>query len=180
MRSPCRNIELKARLHDPAAARQIAERLATAHLGVQQQTDTYYRCTVGRLKLRETEGQPAQLIGYMRPNELGAKASDYRIVEIADAKAIRAVLTETLGILAVVVKRRQIYLHHNVRVHLDEVQRLGSFLEFEAVLSDGVDAETGRQQIAWLRDQFMITHADLVNNSYSDMLLLTRPTDKDI
>ncbi len=82
-----------------------------------------------------------------------------------------AVLTETLGILVVVVKRREISLHHNVRIHLDEVQRLGSFLEFEAVLSDTVDAEAGRQQIAWLRDQFAITDVDLVRTSYSDLIL---------
>jgi len=172
--SPRRNIELKARLHDLAVARQTAERLATAHLGVQQQTDTYFRCAFGRLKLREIQGRPAQLIGYMRPDEPGAKASDYRIVELVDADAIRAVLTETLGILVVVVKQREVFLHHNVRIHLDAVERLGSFLEFEAVLADGVDAEAGCQQVGWLRKQFNIADADLVKNSYSDMLLFDR------
>jgi predicted adenylyl cyclase CyaB len=177
LNTPSRNIELKARLHDLPAARLIAERWATAHLGVQQQTDTYFGCTVGRLKLREIEGQPPQLIDYMRPDEPGAKASDYRIVEFADAETIRAVLTETLGILVVVVKRREIFLDHNVRIHLDEVQRLGSFLEFEAVLSDTVDAEAGQRQIVSLREQFVIADADLVRNSYSDMLLVTADRD---
>jgi predicted adenylyl cyclase CyaB len=174
MDSLSRNIELKARLPDLAAARRIAEQVATANLGIQRQTDTYFRCSQGRLKLRELEGRPAQLIGYLRPDQASAKASDYRIVEIADVEAIRAVLTETLGILAVVVKQREIFLHHNVRIHLDLVERLGTFIEFEAVLDNGVDAEAGRLQVAWLRDQFAIADADLVRNSYSDMLLADR------
>jgi len=33
-----------------------------------------------------------------------------------------------------VSKRREIYLWHNVRIHLDAVTGLGSFVEFEAVL----------------------------------------------
>ena len=52
MEAAC-NIELKARLRNLPAARQIAQRLATNYLGVQQQTDTYFHCTQARLKLRE-------------------------------------------------------------------------------------------------------------------------------
>jgi adenylate cyclase, class 2 len=166
-----RNIELKARVHDLAAARQIAEQVATAHPGTQRQTDTYFRCSSGRLKLREIEGHGAQLIGYDRPDEECATASDYRIIAIEDAQAARSLLTAALGILVVVSKQREIYLRHNVRIHLDDVDHLGAFLEFEAVICDGVNEETGRRQIAELRERFAIAETDLVRASYSDLLL---------
>ena len=35
----------------------------------------------------------------------------------------------------VVAKRRRLFLHRNVRIHLDEVDGLGSFIELESVLA---------------------------------------------
>jgi predicted adenylyl cyclase CyaB len=166
-----RNIELKARVHALAATRQIAVQVATAHLGTQRQTDTYFRCSHGRLKLREMDGQPAQLIGYLRSDENEAKVSDYRILAIEDATAARCLLSASLGVLVVVSKRREIFLHQNVRIHLDEVDDLGAFLEFEAVLGNGVDEEAGRRQLADLRDRFAIVETDLIQASYSDLIL---------
>ena len=72
-----RNIELKARLTDPDAARATARRLATESLGVLHQIDTYFRVAHGRLKLRETSNAAAELVQYRRPNDAAAKTSDY-------------------------------------------------------------------------------------------------------
>jgi adenylate cyclase, class 2 len=176
---PARNIELKARLPNLDAARKIAQRVATAYLGVQEQTDTYFHCPQGRLKLREivdygTQGSEppcriAQLISYDRPDEFDAKQSNYQIVEIDDPARADALKRE-MGIRVVVAKRREIFLHHNVRIHLDEVSGLGTFLEFEAVLGPQVDAVTGRNQVAELQTEFGIRQADLLAASYSDML----------
>jgi adenylate cyclase, class 2 len=174
MSSPARNIELKARVHDLDAARRIAELVATAHLGVQRQIDTYFRCSNGRLKLREIDGQRAQLIAYSRPDEMNVKPSDYRIVAIEDAHAARSLLTTALDVLVVVTKRREIFLRHNVRIHLDDVDQLGAFLEFEAVIGNGVDEETGRRQVDQLRDRFAIADADLVRASYGDLIMVDR------
>ena len=44
---PAKNIELKSRLPDLNAAREIAVRLATANLGIEEQTDTYFHCPSG-------------------------------------------------------------------------------------------------------------------------------------
>ena len=72
--------------------------------------------------------------------------------------------------LVVVSKQREVYLRHNVRIHLDEVNHLGAFLEFEAVIGGGVNEETGRRLIAELRDRFAISETQLVRASYSDLL----------
>jgi predicted adenylyl cyclase CyaB len=167
---PRENIELKARLGSIAPARAAAQRVATSQLPDQRQTDTYFHCPHGRLKLREIEGQQAQLIWYQRPDERQAKHSSYVLVPILDPAPAKQALDAALGIRAVVQKHREIYLHDNVRIHLDRVERLGTFLEFEAVLGLDVDAATARAQVERLRAQFDIADDDLITISYGEML----------
>jgi predicted adenylyl cyclase CyaB len=70
----------------------------------------------------------------------------------------------------VVEKHREIYLYRNVRIHLDEVRGLGSFLEFEAVLGPGVDQVAGQSQLDFLAREFSLDRGDLLSGSYSDMV----------
>lgn len=165
-----RNIELKARLADLDEARRIAQSLATKTLGAQDQTDTYFHCSNGRLKLRQIEHSPAHLVWYQRPDEEGPKASDYRLVPVANPETLKAALKDAYGIWCIVRKHREIYLHHNVRIHLDVVEGLGSFLEFEAVLSSDMDDDHGQKQLQELSRRFSISDADLLAGSYSDLL----------
>jgi len=165
-----RNIEIKARLADLAAARRVAERIATDRLGAQVQVDTYFHCREGRLKLREIEGLPAHLIGYSRPDRLGPKASNYVLAPVPDPASLKQALSAALGVRGVVRKRREIFLYHNVRIHLDEVAGRGTFLEFEAVLSPEMDDGAGRVQVEELLQTFAIDPADLLTGSYGDAL----------
>jgi len=165
------NVELKARLSSLEAARQAARTLATDQLRDQHQIDTYFRCHQGRLKLREISGAPAQLISYQRPNTTKAKASRYYLIDVPDPTAMVQGLTQALGILVRVEKRREIYFYENVRIHLDQVDQLGTFLEFEAVLASEGQIAQGEKVVAWLQEQFSITADDLLTSSYSDMLL---------
>ncbi len=179
---PACNIELKARVADLDATREIARRLATSCLGVQEQTDTYFHCSQGRLKLREIVdfGNPStvarakrtltQLISYDREDKVDAKESNYQLVEIRDPARVRQ-LKSQMGTRAVVAKRREVFLYHNVRIHLDDVTDLGTFLEFEAVLGRDVHAADGRAQVALLQHKFGIAEDDLIEGSYVDLLL---------
>jgi adenylate cyclase class 2 len=164
-----RNIEIKARLWDLPAARQVAEGLATQRLGLQEQTDTYFHCANGRLKLRQINGQTAQLIWYVRPSDPRPKASDYHLVPVLQPEPLIAALRAAIGVINVVRKRREIYLWHNVRIHLDDVEGLGQFLEFEAVLSAEIGENAGREQLEKLTVQFGIEPKDLLAGSYTDM-----------
>jgi predicted adenylyl cyclase CyaB len=130
---PC-NIELKARLRVPAAAAATAAELATSGPTQLDQCDTYFVCAFGRLKLREQKGGPNELIWYQREDTPDAKSSEYQIVPVEQADALKNALAAGLGIDAVVKKRRQLWLVDNVRIHIDHVDELGHFLEFEAVL----------------------------------------------
>lgn len=164
-----RNIELKARLRDIEAARRTAAAIATERPGVEHQIDTYFPCPRGRLKLREIDGQRAELIWYARPDEQGPKASDYLVVPVADAPALKSALAAALGVSGVVDKRREIYLWHNVRIHLDEVAGLGTFIEFEAAVGPGIGDSAGHSQLAELSRRFGLGPGNLLPGSYGEM-----------
>jgi adenylate cyclase class IV len=57
-----------------------------------------------------------------------------------------------------------------VRIHLDEVDGLGVFLEFEAALSEKDGAEVSEGRLELLRRKMRIEERDLVAVSYSDLL----------
>lgn len=165
-----RNIELKARLRDPAAARLVARRSATASPSVERQIDTYFCVRQGRLKLREINGRVARLVWYVRHDGEAAKPSNYQLVDVVDPAGLKTALAAALGIRAVVDKTREIWLIENVRIHLDEVVGLGAFLEFEAVLADGQSDDEGHRQVARLTELFGIAPDDRMATSYGEML----------
>jgi predicted adenylyl cyclase CyaB len=168
-----RNLELKARLESLDTARQIAQRLATEQQPTQVQTDVYFHCRHGRLKLRHIQGGAAQLVSYTRPDQQEVALSRYRLAEVPDAAAVEQALTDALGVWLSVRKCREIYMYHNVRIHLDQVEGLGAFLEFEAVLGPTADEATSQQRLDYLSQQFGIRPESLIEHSYSDMLAAT-------
>ena len=85
--------------------------------------------------------------------------------------AAKELLPAALGMLVIVEKTRELYLHDNVRIHLDQVAGLGAFLEFEAVLTSSAEAERGHRQVRRLATEFSLRDEDLVAKSYSDLLL---------
>ena len=165
-----RNIEIKARCADLSAARECCRALGATALSVERQRDTYFAAVRGRLKLREIEGRDAALIGYERPDQAAARASDYQIVSVPEPERLIEVLGAALGVRVVVNKQREVFLYRNVRIHLDTVEELGTFLEFEAVMGPGQSDAEGRDVIEELRKRFGIQDGDLVAVSYADLL----------
>jgi homotetrameric cytidine deaminase len=167
---PARNVELKA--HDPAPARTLERALQAGARdeGLLRQRDTYFTVPHGRLKLREEEPGGATLIAYDRPDAAAARVSSYRLVPVADPERLRDALTAANGVDVVVVKRRHLLLWETVRIHLDEVRGLGSFLELEAVAQPGSDLTREREQITQLRDALDIRDDALREGSYADAL----------
>jgi homotetrameric cytidine deaminase len=135
------------------------------------QRDTYFAGRDGRLKLREQDGERPELIAYRRPDSADASESTYVLAPVADADALAEALDAALGATVVVAKRRQLLLWEGVRIHLDEVEGLGSFVEFEAVVPDAGDLDTARAKVARLRESLGIADEALVSVGYSDLLL---------
>jgi adenylate cyclase, class 2 len=164
------NLERKARHADLVAAGAHALRLGAYFHADETQIDTYFRVPHGRLKLREIEGQAAVLISYDRLDHTGARLSKYHLVPIADPAGLKASLSSALGVRGVVCKRRAIYLWHNVRIHLDEVDGLGMFVEFEAVLSHGDDEATAHARLDELGRVLELRMEAYLGPSYADLL----------
>jgi predicted adenylyl cyclase CyaB len=166
-----RNVEIKARVADLAAVRQTAERLADKGPVVLEQEDTFFHCPNGRLKLRRFRDSPdAELIFYQREDAAGPKESRYMVHRTADPQGLLAVLSAALGIRAVVRKRRTLFLIGSARVHLDEVEGLGQFVELEVVLQPGQDTSEGIAVAHDLMTRLGISEHQLVEGAYVDLL----------
>ena len=165
-----RNIEIKARVDSLDRVRQIALQIATERLGVLKQTDTFFACSSGRLKVRQFADGRAELIAYQRADTPQAKSSDYHLVRVEDGAALIAGLTSSLGTTQVVRKRREVFLYHNVRIHLDQVEGLGDFLELESVVAPDFDESVARKRLAEAMDHLAVKSADLLESAYADML----------
>src|SRR5690606_34641232 len=122
-----RNVEYKAELRDPVLARAICHSLGALHEADLHQTDPYFNVADGRLKRRDTVGDPARYIFYSRPNRIEPRISHYVVYNEAEARERFG--ASPLPVWVIVRKIRSLYLLENVRIHIDEVHHLGHFLE---------------------------------------------------
>jgi adenylate cyclase class 2 len=170
-----RNVELKARDDDPAGSLAVCRALGAEDHGELRQRDTYFNVASSGLKLREESPGQAHLIQFERSDEPQQRESRYRIVVIEDGQGLRAALDAALGVRVVVAKRRRLHVWREVRIHLDEVDGLGTFIELEAVVRPASDLTREHALLGELREAFAIPDARLVSRGYADQLL-DRPT----
>jgi predicted adenylyl cyclase CyaB len=167
-----RNLEFKARLEDPKAALVRARAIGAELWGDLRQTDTYFNVPYGRLKLRETAGLQAELIAYQRDENGENRPSDYEIARTPDPAALREVLSRSLGVLVVVRKRRTLVTLDTTRIHLDNVEHLGSFLEIEVPV--GEEEAAARARFHSLLTGLGYAPEDGIRTSYLDLMLQIR------
>ncbi len=159
-----------------ARKRALVEGLADQGPTTIRQQDTFFPCASGRLKLRRLADNRGELIAYRRADVAGSKQSDYVLARTAEPEALRAVLAEALGTTVVVTKTRWLYLVGQTRVHLDEVQGLGDFLELEVVLAEGQVPEEGHRIAREIMAKLEVRAEDLVEGAYADLLRHGRTT----
>jgi predicted adenylyl cyclase CyaB len=164
------NIEIKARVHDPASLKEKVIAISdTAGQRIPQE-DIFFHSPQGRLKLRILGQDRGQLIYYERPDRVGPKQSEYYLSRTGEPATLRDVLRRTYGVRGVVRKERWLYWIGNTRIHLDQVEGLGSFLEFEVMLSDGQAIEEGQAIAAELMGRLDVAPSDLIDAAYIDLL----------
>lgn len=166
------NVELKARDPDPEATAARVLALGAEDRGVLIQRDTYFAARRGRLKLRGEDGRGSELIAYRRPDATEPEQSAYVRAPVGEPAALGEALDAALGTVVVVAKRRRLFMWENVRIHLDEVDGLGAFLEFEALVGSAEsDLAAAQAKVARLRAELAIEEGTLVSVGYADLLL---------
>ena len=164
------NIELKAAIENTSVIHGIASRLSSGPPEVIEQTDVFFGCEAGRLKLRMFPAGSGELIFYVRSNEPGARRSEYIISSTPDPEDLLRILEKVTAKTATVTKTRHLYRVGQTRVHIDEVEGLGSFLELEVVLEPGQTEDEGQSVAAALLKEFGIQDRQLVPFAYVDLL----------
>jgi adenylate cyclase, class 2 len=164
------NIEFKAELRDPSLAHTVARGLGAVYVGQLWQIDTYYRLVDGRLKKRQTDGVPVEYILYHRDNSTAVRPSTFTILDEEQARLRFGSMDMPEWV--VVKKLRDVYMLGNVRIHLDQVERLGAFLEFEAMVSDQHDQAACFAMVEKLRSDFTPVIGEPVSASYSDLMAM--------
>ena len=165
------NIEFKAATNQLDNLEKKLLTLNPRFIGEDNQIDTYFNVVTGRLKLREGNIENS-LIYYERENTTGAKQSDILLYQHQPDKTLKDILIKSNGIKAVVSKRRRIYFIDNVKFHFDLVRDLGTFVEVEAIDSNGdIGVAKLKEQCDYYAVFFDIKEQDYIAVSYSDMLL---------
>lgn len=166
-----RNIEIKANIRDLDSLVSEVTRIVDSEPVKIDQDDTFFHCPDGRLKLRELTANKGELILYHRPNVSGPKISTYVISQTSEPGKMREILSAVLGVAGRVRKRRLLYLCGSTRIHIDDVESLGNFVELEVVLENSDTVESGQLIAEELMTRLGIQSSDLVEGAYVDMIL---------
>lgn len=164
------NVEIKARLRDRADVERLVRERADHGPELIVQEDVFFRCEAGRLKLRTFSSDRGEVIFYRRLDTEGPTESEFHKAPTGDPEAMAMVLSAAFGTAGVVRKRRTLYLIGRTRVHLDEVDGLGDWLELEVVLEPGQSADDGVRVAEELMRFFGLREGDLEARAYIDLL----------
>ena len=164
------NVEIKAVIADLPALRRRVERISDTPGEEIYQEDTFFVVLHGWLKLRVLSPERGELIYYERTDARDPKPSFYLISRTSNPASLHAILAASLGIIGRVRKHRTLYLVGKTRVHLDEVEELGTYMELEVVLGAGESTKEGEEIARALMDELDIDPSDLVRGAYVDLI----------
>ncbi len=165
------NVEIKARIPSVDALLPLAQAISDdKHLQRIHQDDSFFAVPHGRLKLRVFGDGSGELIHYLRADATGPKRSDYVLVPVAEPDSMRDALARACGLIGRVRKHRILALVGSTRIHLDQVEGLGDFLELEVMLQDGQTEAEGTAIAQDLMARLGVLPAQLVQGAYFDLL----------
>jgi predicted adenylyl cyclase CyaB len=168
------NIEVKARVKDRDALRQSLKKITNSSPIQLKQEDTFFRVPKGRLKMRCDEKGHCELIYYRRKNEKGPVLSTFFRQKLSTPWKTREELKQRYGVKNVVRKIRELYqVHdflHDARIHWDNVESLGDFVEIEILVESPRGTNRGKYAARKLMALLDISSDDVVEAAYEDLL----------
>lgn len=111
------------------------------------------------------------LVQYARPDISGPKLSEFDVLEVTEPEKLDRMLSASLSVIGEVKKQRYLFMYEQTRIHLDKVEGLGTFLEFEVCLRPEQTVEDGTEVANKLMELFDIKETDLMTGAYMDELL---------
>ena len=154
--------------------------------GILNQKDTFFKSTNGRLKLREetsiSKENKNYLVQYQRNDQKNAKLSTFYVADVRDPKNMIEILKRSNGIIGVIVKKRSLYIHTTykldedlkipikTRIHIDDVNGLGEFIELEVMLDPSQTIKQGKEIVENLSFLLGISDEDLIDCAYFDLM----------
>ena len=181
------NIEIKAKVPDQARLVNNCDSLNNCqYIEDLHQHDIFYNVSSAkpslRLKLRKVKNHNRfMLISYDRPDTDGDKLSSYTITRFPDEKTaddLDITLKHSLGAKNEVKKVRKLYMYKdetsgiNTRIHIDNVEGLGQFMELEIQVDSTEDKIVKRAEeiSTFLRTKLEICDDNLISGAYADHL----------
>jgi len=169
-------VEIKAKVKNLNKLRKKLKEFNAKRIGIFKQVDFYFKVPVGRLKIRKVNETSVKLIYYEREDIPKPKKCRAFILDISDeiANIIFRVLEEWKDV--VVSKIREVYNLTGVKIHLDFVNNLGSFLEFELEV-DPKKVTEAKLRLLNLLKKFDVKKSSMESFSYSDMIRVMRESE---
>jgi predicted adenylyl cyclase CyaB len=163
------NLELKAQYGDLDNVRDRIRQLGAELQGTERQVDQYFNVAAGRMKLRRSSRDGAHLIVYMRPGQGRYRESRFHRLPVADPDGLTETLEAMFGVTTRVVKTREVWWWRDVRVHLDRVEGMGTYVEFEARVDRIGDPAEAERRMELLSSALGIGDGDVLGQSYGEM-----------
>uniref|UniRef100_A0A1I7XU58 CYTH domain-containing protein n=1 Tax=Heterorhabditis bacteriophora TaxID=37862 RepID=A0A1I7XU58_HETBA len=156
------NVEIKAKVHNREQLIVLAKELTGMEPIILLQNDVFYNSPNGRMKMRcviEDGVRKSELIWYDRPNLAGPKPSKYNKLTVPEdiVANLKKSLECSMGVKGEVKKVRSLFIYENTRIHVDDVQGLGHFMELE-------------KTAMYIREKLNVREEDLLTDAYMDML----------
>ena len=84
---------------------------------------------------------------------------------------LQRILSSALAVIGEVRKTRTLFLVGRTRIHIDEVEGLGAFIELEVVLRENESHEVGIATAYDLMKRLEIEKSDLLAKAYIDLII---------
>lgn len=165
------NVELKAVVRDPQQLRARVDRLPIKEKFTLSQRDIFFSFPMGRLKYRQDQVHEPELILYFRPDAASLKKSHY--IRMRVPRWLRSILTpigRRWPKQGEVRKTRTVYLLDDTRIHLDDVEEIGSYVELEILVSKSNPQREAWMTAAGLTDKLGIRSEDMCDGAYLDLV----------
>ena len=177
-----RNVEIKVQLSDFNKTfnhlKDLCKNQKIREVSTIYQIDTFFNSDNGRLKIRQFNDNQGEVIWYNREDTIYAKLSEYIKIELGEKslKNFKEVLSRSNGVTTEIINERILFMCGQTRIHFDNVEDLGYYLELEVVLSNEQSVEYGKSIANEILLLLELEKDPLIDCAYVDLLISKKQT----